>query len=59
VNSTAIEGNTYTLQETRIVLLDGITVGGKSTHEHLEIVNHKELANPVPICNWLSDLHLL
>lgn len=41
-NSTAIEGNTYTLQETRIVLLDGITIGGKSTREHLEIVNHKE-----------------
>ncbi len=41
-NSTAIEGNTYTLQETRIVLLDGITVGGKSTREHLEIINHKE-----------------
>ncbi|HPX27650.1 MAG TPA: Fic family protein [Treponemataceae bacterium] len=41
-NSAAIEGNTYTLQETRIVLLDGITIGGKSTREHLEIVNHKE-----------------
>jgi len=41
-NSTAIEGNTYTLQETRIVLLDGVTVGGKSTREHLEIINHKE-----------------
>ena len=41
-NSTAIEGNTYTLQETRIVLLDGITIGGKSTRDHLEIVNHKE-----------------
>ena len=41
-NSTAIEGNTFTLQETRIVLLDGITVGGKTTREHLEIVNHKE-----------------
>jgi Fic family protein len=41
-NSTAIEGNTYSLQETRIVLLDGVTVGGKSTREHLEIVNHKE-----------------
>ena len=35
-NSTAIEGNTYTLQETRIVLLEGITIGGKSTREHLE-----------------------
>lgn len=41
-NSTAIEGNTYTLQETKIVLLDGITVGGKSTREHLEIINHKD-----------------
>ncbi|UTC66767.1 MULTISPECIES: Fic family protein [unclassified Treponema] len=41
-NSTAIEGNTYNLQETRIVLLDGITIGGKSAREHLEIVNHKE-----------------
>lgn len=41
-NSTAIEGNTFSLQETKIVLLDGITIGGKSTREHLEIVNHKE-----------------
>lgn len=41
-NSTAIEGNSYTLRETRIVLLDGITIGGKSVREHLEIVNHKE-----------------
>lgn len=41
-NSTAIEGNTFSLQETRVVLLDGITIGGKSTREHLEIVNHKE-----------------
>jgi len=41
-NSTAIEGNTLTLQETRVVLLDGITIGGKTTREHLEIINHKE-----------------
>jgi Fic family protein len=41
-NSTAIEGNTLTLQETRIVLLDGVTIGGKTTREHLEIINHKE-----------------
>jgi len=27
-NSTAIEGNPLTLQETRIVLLDGLTIGG-------------------------------
>lgn len=41
-NSTAIEGNTLTLQETRIVLMDGITIGGKTTREHLEVINHKE-----------------
>lgn len=41
-NSTALEGNTLTLQETRVVLLDGITIGGKTTREHLEIINHKE-----------------
>jgi Fic family protein len=41
-NSTAIEGNTLTLQETRIVLMDGITIGGKTICEHLEVINHKE-----------------
>ena len=41
-NSTAIEGNTLTLNETKLVLLEGITIGGKSTREHLEIINHKE-----------------
>ena len=41
-NSTAIEGNTFSYQETKVVLLDGITIGGKPVREHLEIVNHKE-----------------
>ena len=41
-NSTAIEGNTFSYQETKVLLLDGITIGGKSVREHLEIVNHKE-----------------
>jgi Fic family protein len=41
-NSTAIEGNTLSLQETKILLLEGITIGGKSMREHLEIINHKE-----------------
>lgn len=46
-NSNHIEGNTLTLQETRMVLEDGITVGGKSLNEHLEIVNHQEAINYV------------
>ncbi len=35
-NSNAIEGNTLTLLETKVVL-EGITVGGKSLREHLEV----------------------
>ena len=41
-DSTAIEGNTLTLQETALVLNKGVTIGGKSLREHFEIVNHKE-----------------
>lgn len=41
-HSTAIEGNSLTLSETRIVLEDGLTVKGKSLHEHFEVHNHHE-----------------
>lgn len=40
-NSNAIEGNTLTMSETKVVL-EGITIGGKSVTEHLEAINHKE-----------------
>ena len=40
-NSNGIEGNTLTLKETKVVL-EGITVGGKSIKEHLEAINHKD-----------------
>ena len=40
-NSNAIEGNTLTISETKVVL-EGITVGGKSMVEHLETINHRE-----------------
>ncbi len=40
-NSNAIEGNTLTLVETKVVL-EGITIGGKTLREHLEIINHKD-----------------
>jgi excisionase family DNA binding protein len=39
-NSNAIEGNKLTLQETRLVIREGITVGGKSLSDHLEAKNH-------------------
>ncbi|MEG1256843.1 Fic family protein [Clostridium sp.] len=42
-NSNAIEGNTLTITETKVILEDGITIGkGKSLIEHLEVINHKE-----------------
>ena len=40
-HSNAIEGNTLTLKETKVVL-EGITVGGKTMREHLEAINHRE-----------------
>ena len=40
-HSNAIEGNTLTLMETRVVL-EGITIGGKLLREHFEVINHKE-----------------
>lgn len=40
-HSNAIEGNTLTLKETKVVL-EGITVGGKSVREHLEAINHAQ-----------------
>ncbi|WP_109022147.1 Fic family protein [Leptospira kobayashii] len=41
-NSNAIEGNTLSLQETDLVLRQGITIGNKSLREHFEVINHKE-----------------
>jgi Fic family protein len=40
-HSNGIEGNTLTLRETKVVL-EGITIGGKSVREHLEAINHAE-----------------
>jgi Fic family protein len=40
-HSNAIEGNTLTLNETKVVL-EGITIGGKSLREHFEVINHKD-----------------
>lgn len=41
-NSNAIEGNTLTLLETKLVLEEGLTVGGKKLREHFEVINHSE-----------------
>jgi Fic family protein len=66
-NSNAIEGNTLTILETKVVL-EGMTIGGKSMREHLEVINHKEavlyleelVQNKEPLSEWkLKNLHRL
>nr|WP_150959280.1 Fic family protein [Aneurinibacillus sp. XH2] len=41
-HSNAIEGNTFSYQETAFFLREGLTIKGKTLREHLEIVNHAE-----------------
>ncbi len=43
--SNRIEGNTLTLQETALVVNEGVTISGKSMREHLEAINHTEAIN--------------
>lgn len=66
-NSNGIEGNTLTLRETQVVL-EGITVGGKSIKEHLEVINHEEaiiyldelVKEKEPITEWnIKSIHKL
>jgi len=41
-HSNRIEGNTFTLRETALVLKEGITIAGKTMKEHLEMINHQQ-----------------
>lgn len=64
-NSNGIEGNTLTLKETKVVL-EGITIGGKTVKEHLEVINHENaitfledlLKEDEPISEWnIKNIH--
>ncbi|MDR0733419.1 MAG: Fic family protein [Dysgonamonadaceae bacterium] len=66
--SNRIEGNTLTLQETALVVSEGVTIGGKSIMEHLEAINHaqavefiKEIAsNDIEITErTIQEIHAL
>ena len=66
-NSNGIEGNTLTLRETQVVL-EGITVGGKTLKEHLEVINHEQailflddlVKDKEPISEWnIKNIHQL
>lgn len=41
-SSNALEGNSLTETETKIVLEDGITIGGKPLKDHFEAIGHSE-----------------
>lgn len=49
-NSTAIEGNTLSLIQTKAILEDGISVGGKALREIYEVVNHNKAFGFVKKC---------
>ncbi|MCB9034528.1 MAG: Fic family protein [Chitinophagales bacterium] len=56
-NSNSIEGNTLTLQETKLILEEGFTIKGKSLREHFEAVNHQEAIDFVE--SLISDKYIL
>jgi Fic family protein len=49
-NSTAIEGNTLTLLETKVVLEEGLSVGGKKLREIYEVISHNKAYQFVKTC---------
>lgn len=49
-NSTAIEGNTLTLIQTKAILEDGLSVGGKTLREIYEVANHAKAFAYVKKC---------
>lgn len=66
-HSNAIEGNTLTLLETKVVL-EGITIGGKALREHFEAINHRNailyvediIKSQEPFSEWqIRNIHQL
>ena len=49
-HSTAIEGNTLTLLETKVVIEEGLSVGGKPLREIYEVINHHKAFQYVKKC---------
>ncbi len=67
-NSTAIEGNTLTLIQTKTIIEDGLSVGGKELREIYEVANHAKAFSYVKKCvsegklldeNIVKDIHAL
>lgn len=67
-NSTAIEGNTLSLMETKLLLEDKQSIGGKALREIYEVTNHKKAFDYVTKCvqegksldeRILKDIHAI
>ncbi|MHA6533947.1 Fic family protein [Paenibacillus sp. BAC0078] len=67
-NSTAIEGNTLTLLETKVILEDALSVGGKRLREIYEVINHNKayqyvkasITQGLPLDeNIIKDIHAI
>jgi Fic family protein len=64
----SLQGNTLTQRETELVSSQGITIGGKTLQEHLEVVGHKVAIDDIealaqsqsPIGEWeVKQIHNL
>jgi Fic family protein len=67
-NSNAIEGSTLTLEETALVLKEGVTISGKPLKHHLEAIGHRDayycvedfVKNKTPVSERvIKDIHSL
>lgn len=67
-NSNAIEGNSLTLRETALILLEGITISQKPLREHLDIIGFKDAFDFIMDCaeggkelteGLIKDIHAL
>lgn len=67
-NSTAIEGNTLTLIQTKAIIEDGLSIGGKTLREIYEVANHAKTFDYVKQCtlekqplneNIVKDIHAM
>jgi len=52
-NSASIEGNSLSLDETRLVLEEGITIKGKPLREHFDVINQKEAMDKLE--EWVKN----
>lgn len=55
-HSNAIEGNTLTLHETRLVALEGLTIDKKPLREHLEVIGHRDAFEYIAILSQKNEV---